>query len=121
MNCNENKNHPSCLKEDSNHIFQQMKSNFPDYINNLNNQTGSFSQLNFQQQNDMLETEKNDFGLKMQNFQNSQTQENRKEMMEKATEIAGYLTQKDCLNYTNSSSKDILGDTMFKTCREQKK
>ena len=121
MNCNENKNHPSCLKEDSNQIFKEMKSNVPEFTNNIQNQTDSFSQLNSQQQIDKLEGEKNSLGTMKDNFQKSQTQENRKVMMEKMTEIAGYLTKKDCSNHTNSTSSDILEDTMFQECRNQKK
>ncbi len=34
VNCNDNKDNPSCLMDDT-QIFQQMKSNVPDYINNM--------------------------------------------------------------------------------------
>ena len=121
VNCNENKNHPSCLKEDSNQILEEMKSNVPDFMNNMKNQSNSFSQLNSEKQMDKLKEEKNSLGNLTENFKKSPTQETRKEMMEKATEIAEYLTKKDCSNSTNSTSSEILGDTNFKECREQKK
>ena len=121
VNCNENKNHPSCLKEDSNQILEEMKSNVPDFMNNMKNQSNSFSQLNSEKQMDKLKEEKNSLGNLTENFKKSPTQETRKEMMEKATEIAEYLTKKDCSNSTNSTSSEILGDKNFKECREQKK
>lgn len=121
VNCNENKNHPSCLKEDSNHIIDEMKSNVPNFIKTMQNQTDSFSQLNSQQQIDKLQDEKEKLETMKDNFETNQTQEKRKDMMEKMTEIAGYLSKQDCSNYTNSTSSDILEDTMFQECRNQKK
>ena len=53
-------------------------------------------------------------------MQTSPTQENRKQAMEKITEIVEYLTKKDCSNFTNSSS-DITKDDSFNNWREEKK
>ena len=98
-----------------------MKSNVPDFINNMRNQSDSFSQLNPEEQMDKLKQEKNDLGTMKDNFQKSQTKENRKGMMEKATEIAEFLVKKDCSNSTNSTSSDIMKDETFQECRDQKK
>ena len=120
VNCNENKNHPSCLKEDSNQILEEMKSNVPDFMNNMKNQSNSFSQLNSEKQMDKLKEEKNSLGNLTENFKKSPTQETRKEMMEKATEIAEYLTKKDCSNSSSSISSEIYEDSNFQKCREEK-
>ena len=121
VNCNENKNHPSCLKEDSNQIFEEMKSSVPDFINNMRNQSDSFSQLNNEEQMGKLNEEKSSLETKKSAFKSDQSPEKRKDMMEKATEIAEYLTKKDCSNSVNSSSSDILADSTFQECRNQKK
>ena len=121
VNCNENKNHPSCLKEDSNQIFEEMKSSVPDFINNMRNQSDSFSQLNNEEQMDKLNKEKSSLETMKSTFKSDQSPEKRKDMMEKATEIAEYLTKKDCSNSVNSSSSDILADSTFQECRNQKK
>ena len=121
VNCNENKNHPSCLKEDSNQIFEEMKSSVPDFINNMRNQSDSFSQLNNEEQMDKLNKEKSSLETMKNTFKSDQSPEKRKDMMEKATEIAEYLTKKDCSNSVNSSSSDILADSTFQECRNQKK
>ena len=121
VNCNENKNHPSCLKEDSNQIFEEMKSSVPDFINNMRNQSDSFSQLNNEEQMDKLNKEKSILETMKSTFKSDQSPEKRKDMMEKATEIAEYLTKKDCSNSVNSSSSDILADSTFQECRNQKK
>ena len=69
-------------------FFEDMKSGVPDFINNMMNQSNSFSELNSEQQMDLLNNEKNTFGSMTENFKNNQNQENRKQVMEKATEIA---------------------------------
>lgn len=120
FNCNENKNHPNCLKEEPNQIFEELKSNIPLFMNKMKNNSDSFSQLNPQEQIEHLMEEKNNFENLRENFERNQNQENRKQVMEKATEIAGFLTQKDCSNVSESTS-DILKDENFKECRNGKK
>ena len=102
-------------------FFEDMKSGVPDFINNMMNQSNSFSELNSEQQMDLLNKEKNTFGSMTENFKNNQNQENRKQVMEKATEIAEYLTKKDCSNSSNITSSEIYEDSKFKECREEKK
>lgn len=121
VNCNENKNHPSCLKEDSNQIFEEMKSSVPNFITNMRKESDSFSQLNITEQMNKLSKEKDSLETLKNEFKDDQTIDKRKNMMEKATEIAEYLTKKDCSNSVNSSSSDILADSTFQECRNQKK
>ena len=101
-------------------FFEDMKSGVPDFINNMMNQSNSFSELNSEQQMDLLNKEKNTFGSMTENFKNNQNQENRKQVMEKATEIAEYLTKKDCSNSSSSISSEIYEDSNFQECRQEK-
>ena len=120
VNCNENKNNPKCLKEESTKLYEEMKSEVPGFIQDMKNNSEIFSQLDSQQKMDKLQQEKTEFGNLKENLQISPTQENRKQAMKKATKIAEYLTKKDCSNFTNSSS-DITKDDSFNNCREEKK
>ena len=131
INCNEDKNrqNPQCLKDESNQILDEMKTNMPGFINEMKNQTETFSKLSPNEQNTFLKEEINNFGALKEKFndvgesENSDKQNNRKEMVEKASNIAEYLTQKDCSSLTTDSKNSGSG-TMnedFKECRNEKK
>ena len=105
-------------QEEGNPIIEGMKSGVPDFIYDMTSQSSSFSKLDSEQQMTKLNEEKNNLGSITEQFQNSQTPENRKVMMEKATEIAGFLTKKDCSSSTSSETSE---DSNFHECRAQKK
>ena len=50
LNCKENKNHPNCLNEELEQIFEELKSIISLFMNNMKNTTDSFSQLKPQEQ-----------------------------------------------------------------------
>ena len=131
INCNDDKNrqNPQCLKSESNQILDEMKTNMPGFINEMKNQAETFSKLNSTEQNTFLQEEIQNFGDLKKNFndirdsENSEKQSSRKEMVEKASNIAEYLTQKDCSSLTTDSNNGGSG-TMnedFKECRNEKK
>ena len=120
INCNENKNNPQCLKEESTKLYEEMKSAVPEFFKDMKNNSEIFSQLDTQQQNGKLDEQKQEFKVIKEEFKGNQIQETRKQTMEKATEIAEFLTKKDCSTKSNSSS-DMLKDDSFNDCREEKK
>ena len=121
LNCKENKNHPNCLKEELEQIYEELKSIISLFINNMKNTTDSFSQLKPQEQIEHHIKDKANFeSLIGEYFESYLNQENKKQIMEKAIELAGFLTQKDCTNIFNFTS-DILEDENFKENRNGKK
>ena len=117
---NENNNYHHSLKEESNKIFEELKLNIPLYMNNMKNNTDSFSYLKPQGEIGELIKEKATFETQREYFEINQNKENRKQIMEKATELSGFLIEKNSSNVFDSNSY-ILEDKNYKECRNGKK
>ena len=117
---NENKNYHHSLKEESNQIFEELKLNIPFFMNNTKNNINSFSYLKPQEQIEELIKEKAIFETQREYFEINQNKENRKQIMEKATELSGFLIEKNSSNVFDSNSY-ILEDKNYKECRNGKK
>ena len=131
INCNDdnNRQNPQCLKGETTQILDEMKTNMPGFINEMKNQTETFSKLNQSEQNAFLKEEITNFGSLKENFtklsdsEDSDKQSGRKEMVEKASNIAEYLTKKDCSSLTTDSNNigSVNMNEDFKECRNEKK
>ena len=109
-------------QENSNEVFGDMNKNSFSDFNDMNQKAEEFKDLSQVDQKMMLENQTSIFGNLMQGFgQKTQpTQEERKEVMGKASEIASLLSQKNCSSVAESTS-DLFGDENFTNCREEKK
>lgn len=119
INCNENRQNPQCLKEDSSKIYKEMKSNMPGNIEAIQNKSENFAEKSSTEQMTELNTQIGNFANLKNVFENGEEankKNNRKDMVEKATEIADYLTKKEC-----TSSSDSEYDSDFEDCRNEKK
>ena len=96
-----------------------MKSNMPGNIEAIQNKSENFAEKSSTEQMTELNTQIGTFANLKNVFENGEEankKNNRKDMVEKATEIADYLTKKEC-----TSSSDSEDDSDFEDCRNEKK
>lgn len=115
IDCKEenNRGHPYCLKDRSNHIIDKIKTKMPDFIEDIMEKSDLFEKLPSSSQLKFLENSKKELINSLQKMvQNGENKENRKEVVEKLTELAEYLHKRDCSLYEN--------DIEYKECRNKK-
>ena len=115
IDCNDERNrrHPFCLKDRSEPIMDNMKTKMPDFIEDMMDQSELFNQLPSSSQMKILEQTKEDLKEYRNKLNESNSQNNRKELVEKSTELAEFLNKRDCSLYED--------DKDYKECREKKK
>ena len=90
-----------------------MKTKMPDFIENMMDQSELFNQLSSSSQMKILQQTKEDLKEYKNKLNKTNSQNNRKELVEKSTELAEFLNKRDCSLYEDK--KD------YKECRAKKK
>ena len=119
--CNENKNNPYCLKEELEHVFEELKLNIPLFMNNMKNDSDPFSQLKPKEPKEKYIKEEVNSESIRESFESNQNQKKRKQIMEKENELVGFLTQKDCtnlFNFTLNIFKDEILSKVIKSIKD---
>ena len=116
IDCKEenNRGNPYCLKDRSNHIIEEIKTTMPDFIEDIMEKSDLFEKLPVSSQLKFLEKAKKELINSLQKMaQDGENKENRKEVVEKLTELAEYLHKRDCSIYANNIE--------YNDCRDKKK
>ena len=105
--------HPYCLKDKSKPIINKMKTKMPDFIEDMIEQSDEFEKLSPSKQFKYLEQTKDELNDNREKMKTKENQQNRKELVEKSTELAEFLNKRDCSLYKDT--------TQYNECRNKKK
>ena len=120
IDCSDEKfaKHPYCLKDKSKPIINKMKTKMPEFIEDMIQQSDEFEKLPPSKQFKYLEQTKDELHDNREKMKTKENQQNRKELVEKSTELAEFLNKRDCSLYKDTNEynecrnkkKDILSD-----------